>query len=123
MTYFPRFAAWRESGSPAPFPQNGSAMLEQNCVEVAGGAAKANLLAVPGGHAAPIVFGGSAASVDVTIRALPRVSGNLRCELLHPGEKGPDPVPASLSNGALKMRVRLKRGYQGAVEHSRLSTK
>jgi hypothetical protein len=85
-------------------------VLEPHCIEVEGGEAKANMFAVPGGYAAPITFGPKDGTVKVILRNLPGLTEGVHCEALLPGVQQPQTVPATFKDGALELRVPMKRG-------------
>jgi hypothetical protein len=86
-------------------------VLAPHCVEVAGGAAKANLFKVPGGYAMPVCFGGKAEFAEVIIRNIPGLD-NLKYSVIHPGAE--TAVPATIlskgKDGATRLRIPLVRG-------------
>ena len=85
-------------------------VLEPHCIEVAGAKAKANLFEVPGGWAAPVVFGPKEATVTVLIRNVAGIGEKLKIEALHPGVEQPQPVAAVRKGGVLELQVPLRRG-------------
>jgi hypothetical protein len=85
-------------------------VLEPHCIEIEGHEAKANLFAVPGGWVAPITFGPKNGTVKVILRNLPGLTKELHCEALLPGEGRAQAVQTLLRDGALELRVPLKRG-------------
>ena len=84
-------------------------VLAPHCVEVAGGAAKANLFQVPGGYVIPVAFGGQAGFADLVVRNLPG-AGAFSCAVLHPGVKAASPLAAAFGDGVLTIHVPLQRG-------------
>jgi len=88
-------------------------VLVPHVIEVDGGAAKANLFAVPGGYVAPVTFGGKAGSAGVTVRGpedLVAGKGPPVCEALHPGSEKWIPVKARIERSQLRLDVPLQRG-------------
>jgi hypothetical protein len=85
-------------------------VLEPHCVEVVGGAAKANLFQVSGGWIAPITFGGTNAAVVLKIRNVQGLKRSAGCEILHPGSNAAMPAQFSWAHDELEIRVPLQRG-------------
>jgi hypothetical protein len=85
-------------------------VLAPHCVEVTGGAAKANLFQVPAGYVLPVTFGGTAAQVQVTLRNTPGLH-HAHCTVLHPGGNVPAPLSVHPGpHGTLTLQVPLQRG-------------
>lgn len=84
-------------------------ILKAHAFEVEANSAKANLFAVPGGYAAPIVFGTSE-EVVLKISRVISDTNNLTCDALHPGIEEPQKIEAQRKEGVLKLRVPLRRG-------------
>ena len=84
-------------------------VLAPHAVTVVGDTAEANLFAVPGGYALPVAFGGQAQFAEIVLRNIPKLEKN-RFEVLHPGGEKPATVNAHQEEGAVKLRVPLKRG-------------
>ncbi len=87
-------------------------VLEPHVIEVEGGA-KANLFAVPGGYALPVVFGGKAENARVTIRkpsALAKWPPKPVVQAFHPGSDQPVTLTATVKGDLLKLTVPLVRG-------------
>jgi hypothetical protein len=85
-------------------------VLEPYCVEVAGGAAKANLFQVPGGWVAPVVFGGTNKIVTLKIRNVPGLKKSAACEILHPGSIATESARLIETDADLEVQVPLQRG-------------
>ncbi len=85
-------------------------VLQPRAVEVKGGAAKANLFAVPGGYVVPVVFGGPAPQVEVTVRGLRGRSKPSSCDALHPGVEEAAAIKWAFRNGELRLAAPLQRG-------------
>jgi hypothetical protein len=86
-------------------------VLAPHCVEVAGGAAKANLFEVPfGGWVVPVTFGGTNKTATLTLRNVHGLSQASRCEARHPGEDQPVALPMEFKSGSVIVDVPLKRG-------------
>jgi hypothetical protein len=83
-------------------------VLTPHVIEVEGNAAKANLFSVPGGYAAPVVFGTSAEAV-VRIR-MDRSRMDLSFDALHPGMDRPRTLEGQWEGGLLSLKVPLHRG-------------
>jgi hypothetical protein len=94
-------------------------VLAPHCVEVTGGAAKANLFQVPGGYAMPVCFGGEAEFAEVILRNLPGL-GNLKYSVIHPDvETAVAPTVLSKGKeGALRLRVPLHHGCAMVTLHA-----
>ncbi len=93
-------------------------VLEPHCVEVTGGAAKANLFQVPSGYAMPVCFGGEAESAEVILRNVPGLD-NLKCSVIHP-EAETAVAPTVFSKGkeeGLRLRVPLRQGCAMVTLH------
>jgi hypothetical protein len=85
-------------------------VLEPHCVEVASGAAKANLFKVSGGWVAPVMFGGTNTSVTLRIRHVPELRRNDACEIFYPGSSAWVTARTSGSGETLEIQVPLQRG-------------
>jgi len=94
-------------------------VLAPHCVEVTGGAAKANLFQVPGGYAMPVCFGGKAEFGEVILRNIPGLD-NLKYSVIHPGVE--TAVAATVlykdKEGALSLRVPLHHGCAMVTLHA-----
>jgi hypothetical protein len=94
-------------------------VLAPHCVEVAGGAAKANLFQVPGGYAMPVCFGGEAEFAEVILRNVPHLD-NLKYSVIHPGVEAA--VAATVlskdKKGALMLRVPIRHGCAMVTLHA-----
>ena len=85
-------------------------VLQPHCVEVAAGQARANLFAVPGGYAVPVVFGGRNASVLIKLRNVAGLSAKTTCRVLLPGATRLQTVVAEVHDQQLAVNVPLGRG-------------
>ena len=85
-------------------------VLTPHCIEVVNLAAKANLFRVTDGWVAPVTFGGANASVTLEIGPLPGLKKGVRCEVLHPGQPKPAPIPVAWKQSGLEVQVPLQRG-------------
>lgn len=88
-------------------------VLEPHVIHVAGGAAKANLFEVPGGYVVPVTFGGSAGSVELTLRRPKGVresAPNPKIEAIHPGTDRRTEIAARIRGDIMKLTVPLQRG-------------
>jgi hypothetical protein len=85
-------------------------VLEPHCVEVVGGAAKANLFQVPGGWVAPVTFGGANKMVTLKIRNVSGIKKSTVCQIIHPGSSSPVPARLSRTVEDLEVQVPLQRG-------------
>ncbi|MGD0899696.1 MAG: hypothetical protein ABR915_17835 [Thermoguttaceae bacterium] len=83
-------------------------VLLPHVIEVENDVALANLFEVPGGYAAPIVFGGDAAGARVSIRGLPQLP--VAFDVLHPGNETPVAITPKNRDGVLVLDVPLVRG-------------
>jgi hypothetical protein len=84
-------------------------VLRPRAVTVAGGTARANLFAVPGGFVVPVTFGGGAKTARVVVRGA-FSTGAFTGEALHPGADKPVPLKAAVLRDGLRMEVPLRRG-------------
>jgi hypothetical protein len=87
-------------------------LLLPHAVRVDGEKALANIFAVPGGYVVPVTFGGRASSADVILQGLPQLPGQkgFRAEAIQPGQLRPVALDVMEPDGALRVRVPLKRG-------------
>ena len=85
-------------------------VLTPHCVAVNNPHVKVNLFRVPGGYVAPVVLGGQTASVMLTIRNVPGLTAEDRCQALYPGKPGGILLGSRFQNHMLTMVVPLVRG-------------
>ncbi len=86
-------------------------VLAPHCVEVKGGAAKANLFQVPSGYAMPVCFGGEAEFAEVILRNVPGLD-EMKYSVIHPDVETAvaATVLSKAGEGALRLRVPLHHG-------------
>lgn len=84
-------------------------VLAERCVETTTPGVKVNLFDVPGGYALPVTFGGTADFADVVVRNSPGL-GKISAAALHPGTEEPVTITQAVREGALALRVPLRRG-------------
>ena len=85
-------------------------VLEPDCIEVKDKAAKANLFEVPGGWVVPVTFGPKEGTVEVIIRNVKGLEGNLAAEVLYPGSEKGEEVTVERAGGVMRLTVRTHRG-------------
>ena len=83
-------------------------VLLPHVIAVENDVALANLFEVPGGYAAPIVFGGSNTTARVRVRGLPQLP--VTFDVLHPGSETPVAISPANRDGGLVFDVPLVRG-------------
>lgn len=83
--------------------------LAPHCIKTRTPGVKVNLFQVPGGHVAPVTFGGTNETAVIQIRNLPNIAG-VKCDELQPGVETPLPLQSHFKDGVLEITVPLKRG-------------
>ncbi len=81
-------------------------------LEVSRSSAKANIFKVPTGYLIPVMFGGAAASTDITLRGLPEMMAGkeIQFEVIHPGGTDWSGLPHRPNDIKITLRVPLARG-------------
>jgi hypothetical protein len=86
-------------------------VLEADAVKVRQGSAKANLFAVPGGWALPVVRAAEGETeATVFVKFLAGMKHDLTARAFHPGQAEPITVPVNGETEGVELRVRLHRG-------------
>jgi hypothetical protein len=69
-----------------------------------------NLFEVPDGWAIPVTFGPKQGRVQVSLKNVPGLTGNLKAFALYPGSERKVPVALTRSNDTVQMDVDIRRG-------------